>query len=161
MPKPKTAETPVATIIAFDFGLRRIGVAVGQTVTGSASPLGVVSNGSSGPDHDRIAALLKEWRPDKLVVGMPFHVDGRPGDMEKPIHAFIDELRRYKIAVTTVDERYTSLEAEEALRLARQSGSRGRIRKEDIDVAAAVLIAERYLARHRSEPVVREIHPSE
>lgn len=152
MPEPKTAESRVETIIAFDFGLRRIGVAVGQTVTGSASPLGVVSNNSGTPDHDRIAALIKEWRPEGLVVGMPMHADGSPSDMEKPIRAFIDELGQYHLAVSTIDERHTSQEAEEALRRARQSGSRGRIQKEDIDAAAAVLIAERYLAKRHAKP---------
>src|SRR5210317_1283310 len=58
------------TILAFDFGLRRIGVAVGQDVTGSASPLGVVNNRETGVDFDGVAALINEWRPTLLVVGM-------------------------------------------------------------------------------------------
>ena len=139
MPGPRT-------ILAFDFGLRRIGVAVGQDVTGSASPLGVVSNRESGIDHGRIAALIREWRPTTLVVGMPAHADGSPSEMQVPVRAFIDELGRYDLPVATVDERYTSVEAERVLRDARAAGSRGRIAKEEIDSAAAVFIAERYLA---------------
>jgi putative Holliday junction resolvase len=135
-----------ATILAFDFGLRRIGVAVGQSVTGSASPLGVVANREAGVDHDAIAALLREWRPGLLVVGMPAHSDGSPSEMQAPVEAFIEELGRYELPVKTVDERYTSVEAERVLKEARAGGSRGRIRKEDIDSAAAVFIAERYLA---------------
>ena len=136
----------VGTILAFDFGLRRIGVAVGQDVTGSASPLGVVANRESGVDHAAIAALICEWRPTTLVVGMPAHADGSPSEMQVPVKAFITELGRYGLPVVTVDERYTSVEAERVLKEARAGGSRGRISKEDIDSAAAVFIAERYLS---------------
>lgn len=139
MPAPKT-------ILAFDFGLRRIGVAVGQSVTGSASPLAVVANRDTGVDQDAIAALIREWRPTQLVVGMPAHADGSASDMRQPILEFVDALKRYGLPVATVDERYTSIEAEQTLKQARASGTRGRISKEDIDSAAAVFIAERYLA---------------
>lgn len=134
------------TILAFDFGLRRIGVAVGQDVTGSASPLGVVSNRVEGVDHAAIAALIAEWQPSIIVVGMPAHADGSPSEMQAPVDAFIEELQRYGLPVETVDERYTSIDAERALRDARAAGSRGRISKGMIDSAAAVFIAERYLS---------------
>ena len=134
-----------ATILAFDFGLRRIGVAVGQSVTGSASPLGVVANRDSGIDHDAIRDFINEWRPSTLVVGMPTHADGSPSEIQATVEAFIDELGRYEITVETEDERYTSVEAERVLKQARAGGTRGRISKEDIDSAAAVFIAERFL----------------
>ena len=134
------------TILAFDFGLRRIGVAVGQSVTGSASPLGTIANRESGIDREAIAALLREWRPTLLVVGMPMHADGSASDMQNPVEAFIEQLRSFGLPVESVDERYTSAEAERVLKEARASGSRGRITKEEIDSAAAVFIAERYLA---------------
>lgn len=134
------------TILAFDFGLRRIGVAVGQDITASASPVGVVANGESGADHERIRAIIREWHPTRLVVGMPTHADGSPGPMTAAVEAFIDELAQYELPVSTIDERYSSLEAEQALKNARKLGSRGRISKQDIDAAAAVFIAERYLA---------------
>jgi putative Holliday junction resolvase len=134
------------TILAFDYGRRRIGVAVGQTITASASPLGVVSNDFSGPDQAKISALIKEWRPNRLVVGMPAHADGSASDMQNYVNQFIEILTVYDLAVETVDERYTSVEAEAALKNARAAGTRGRISKEEIDSAAAVLIAERYLA---------------
>src|SRR5690606_25762510 len=66
------------TVLAFDFGGSRIGVAVGQSVTGSAGPLGVVANGPRGPDWERIDALVREWRPSRLIVGLPLHADGSP-----------------------------------------------------------------------------------
>ena len=134
------------TILAFDFGLRRIGVAVGQDITGSASPLGTVNNRDDGVDHAAIAALIKEWGPSGIVVGMPSHADGSPSDMQEPIEAFILELQRYGLGIDTVDERHTSVEAKQALKQARASGTRGRISKEMIDSAAAVFIAERYLS---------------
>lgn len=144
---PDTPEAhPPATILAFDFGHRRIGVAVGQTVTGSASPLGVVRNGEAGPDQARIAALIKEWRPTRLVVGMPAHADGSPSEMQQHVRGFVDSLGVYALPTDTIDERYTSIEAEAALKQARAAGTSGRISKEMIDSAAAVFIAERYLA---------------
>ena len=133
------------TILAFDFGLRRIGVAVGQDVTGSASPLGVIDNSENGADREAIRRIVDEWSPDRLVVGMPLHTDGSMSEMSNAVRSFVDELAAYDLPVETTDERYTSMEAEAALRNARQQGSRGRISKEDIDAAAAVFIAERYL----------------
>jgi putative Holliday junction resolvase len=135
------------TILAFDFGLRRIGVAVGQDITASASPVGVVANGESGADHERIRAIIREWHPTRLVVGMPTHANGSPGPMTAAVEAFIDELAQYELPISTIDERYSSLEAEQALKNARKLGSRGRISKQDIDATAAVFIAERYLSK--------------
>ncbi len=138
MPHPRT-------VLSFDFGLRRIGVAVGQDVTGSASPLGVIGNCDNGVDHERLSALIKEWQPTQLVVGMPSHADGSPSEMQLPVKRFIEELARYGLPIDTVDERYTSIEAERVLKEARAAGTRGRISKDMIDSAAAVFIAERYL----------------
>ena len=134
------------TLLAFDFGLRRIGVAVGQDVTGSASPLGVVPNGEHGVDHAAIGKLIDEWHPSTLVVGIPLHADGSPGEMTAAVESFIEDLAVHGLPIETTDERYSSIEAEQVLKNARQQGSRGRISREDIDAAAAVFIAERYLA---------------
>lgn len=138
---PATPET----ILAFDFGLRRIGIAVGQSVTASASPLGIVSNSENGPDFASIEKIIKEWRPSRLIVGLPMHADGTPGEMQAHVEEFVRELQRYQLKIDTVDERYTSREAEAVLKKARAAGSRGRISREMIDSAAAVFIAERFL----------------
>ena len=143
---PDSGRRAPETILAFDFGLRRIGVAVGQSVTASANPLGVVQNSDSGPDFDAIAKFIDEWRPARLVVGMPLHADGEPGEMQAHVEEFVRELWRFQLPVDTIDERYTSLEAEEALKQSRAAGTRGRISRDVIDSAAAVFIAERYLA---------------
>ena len=134
------------TILCFDFGLRRIGVAVGQDVTGSASPLGIIRNSDDGFDHSHIDRLIAEWHPTALVVGMPAHADGSATDLQPAIDAFIEGLTRYELPVETVDERYTSVEAEQVLKKARAEGRIGRISKAMIDSAAAVMIAERYLS---------------
>ena len=115
-------------------------------MTGSASPIGVVANRETGIDHDKIADLVREWHPTGLVVGMPAHADGTPSDIHEHVEAFIDALEAYGLPIDTVDERYTSVEAERVLKGARAAGTRGRISKEMIDSAAAVFIAERYLA---------------
>ena len=144
--KPATPDTHLPeTILAFDYGLQRIGVAVGQDVTASASPVGIVGNGDDGVDHVRIRAIIREWQPTRLVVGMPRHADGSPSAMTAAVEAFIEELAQYGLPISEIDERYTSLEAEKALKNARKQGTRGRISKQDIDAAAAVFIAERYL----------------
>jgi putative Holliday junction resolvase len=145
---PDTPDFDPKTILAVDFGLRRIGIAVGQSITGSASPLGVVRNGEEGPDFDNLGKLIDEWQPSLIVVGMPRHADETPSDMTAHVERFIEELRRYDLPIETIDERNTSTEARAVLKNARAAGSRGRIKKEMIDSAAAVFIAERYLASH-------------
>src|SRR3990170_6494790 len=97
---------PDETILVFDFGLRRIGVAVGQTVTRSASPVGVVSNSSAGPDWQRIGTLIKEWGAARLVVGMPLNVDGSLSEISAEVDTFITELKRFSLPVESTDERY-------------------------------------------------------
>lgn len=142
---PDTPERRPESILALDFGLRRIGVAVGQQITDSASPLGVISNGTNGPDWKSLERLVDEWRPTRLVVGMPTHMDGSPSDLSDAVTAFMQALRRFDLPVDPVDENLSSREAGELLRQQRAAGKRGRISKELIDSTAAVLIAERWL----------------
>ena len=137
------------TILAFDFGLRRIGIAVGQSVSRSANPLGVVANRETGPDLGAISRLIEEWRPRRLVVGIPTRDGGLASDMDAPVRRFIKDLSQFGLPIEAVDERNTSLEAEERLKNSRTAGNRGRISREDIDATAAALIAERYLAMTR------------
>jgi len=136
------------TLLAFDYGRRRIGVAVGQAITGSATAIGAAGNGPGGPDWAQLDKWIREWRPDRLVVGQPTHADGSATDVGKEAVRFATELGRYGIPVNMVDERYSSLEAEARLRESRARGLRGRIRKEQVDAVAAVLIAERWLAEN-------------
>ena len=143
-PEPLRAET----LLAFDFGHRRIGVAVGQQITASARPLGTAANGPSGPDWPQISRWIDEWQPDRLIVGLPLHADGSASDLSEDALGFINELARFERPVESVDERYSSLEARELLKRERASGRRGRIDKKTIDATAAMLIAERWLSQN-------------
>lgn len=130
------------TVMAFDFGLKRIGVAVGQTVTGSASPLGVVTPRGGEPDWAALGRLISEWRPSALVVGLPYNMDMSEQEMTGHARRFAEGLaERFPLPVHTVDERLSSREAEAQLKERRQQG-RKRVSREDIDGAAACVILE-------------------
>ena len=146
---PVTPERQPETIVALDYGLRRIGVAVGQQVTGSATPLAVIGNGDAGPDWQALSAIVTTWRPSRLVVGMPAHADGSASPLSARVAGFVDQLSRFGLPVETVDERYSSLEAGQILKARRAAGGRRRIRKESLDSTAAMLIAERWLGGQR------------
>ena len=145
MPEAPDRAAP-RVILAFDFGRRRIGVASGDTISRSASPLGVLPPCSGGPPWDAIAALLAEWRPAVAVVGLPYNADGSESPLAREARAFAAELAgRYPVRVEMVDERYSSLEAQTRLREARVSGlRRKRVAKSDVDAAAACVILERW-----------------
>ena len=136
------------TVIAFDCGRRRIGAAVGQAVTASASPLGSARNGESGPDWAQIEGWIREWQPDRLLAGQPLNADGSESEFLDSVREFAKSLGRFELDIDWVDERYSSLEAEETLRQARAEGRRGRVQKPEVDAAAAVIIAERWLAQN-------------
>src|ERR1700733_2195494 len=130
------------TALGFDFGLKRIGVAVGQTVTGSASPLGVTAVRGGEPDWAAIGRYISEWRPASLVVGLPYNMDLSEQEMTQHARRFAEELaQRFPLPVHTVDERLSSREAEAQLKEQRQQGRR-RVSREDIDGAAACVILE-------------------
>ena len=118
------------TVLAFDFGLKRIGVAVGEPELRTAHPLPAVSHFS------KIQELVKEWKPTHLVVGLPTSAQGEAHAMTKQAEDFARRLeRRFKLPVARVDERYTSVEAERKLR---------GLKHKAIDSVAAQLILEQY-----------------
>lgn len=136
--------TSTTTVLAFDFGLKRIGVAVGQTVSGTASPVTTLDAASESL-WPQIDALLKEWRPGVLLVGEPLPRNGAEA-LFAGLRDFSRELASRKIPVYPVDESSSSIEANERLVARRQSGQGRRIRKADVDAEAARVIAERWLA---------------
>jgi putative holliday junction resolvase len=140
------ADHPGAAL-AFDFGLRRIGVASGHSLTGAAAPLATVSNGSSGPDWPAITALVNAYKPAVLVVGNPYNADGSPGAMSAAATSFAAELgARLQLPVERIDERWSSREASAELQQRRAAGTRKRrVQRADIDSAAAAIILERWL----------------
>ena len=138
-------EKPLQTAIGFDFGLKRIGMAVGQSLTKSASPLGVVAMRGGEPDWAAITGLIREWRPGALVVGLPYNMDLSEQDMTQKARHFAEQLaERFPLPVHTVDERLSSREAEAALKERRRQGRR-RVTREDIDGAAACVILESWV----------------
>lgn len=137
----------VQTVLAFDFGLKRIGIAAGDTLTASAAPRPAAAVHQQGPDWDAIAREVRMLSPRLLVVGAPYNADGTPGTLAPAARRFAAELeRRFGLRVKMVDERWSSLEASAALKAKRSSGERRRrVRKEDVDSAAAAVILERWL----------------
>ena len=129
------------TILAFDFGLRRIGVAVGEPETGTAHPLpGIAASGDAR--FAAIGALVAQWRPAALVVGLPLAESGTAHDMTRRAERFARQLHgRFRLPVELVDERFTSVEAEERMR-GRKAGRLA------VDSVAAQLILEQYLHEH-------------
>lgn len=140
--------TAAQTVLAFDFGLKRIGIACGDTLTRSAAPQGAVPAGPAGPDWKAIARAVHALAPAVLVVGAPYNADGSEGTLTASARAFAAELeRRFALPVHLVDERYSSLEASAELKERRARGARGRrLGRSDIDSAAAAVILGRWFA---------------
>jgi putative Holliday junction resolvase len=134
------------TVLAFDFGLKRIGIASGDTLTRSAAPRPAAVSGAAGPDWSAITREVTILRPARLIVGAPYNADGTEGPMTAAARAFAAELgRRFALPVHLVDERFSSLEATAALRERRASGTRRRrVTKADIDSTAACVILGRF-----------------
>ncbi len=133
-------------VIGFDYGARRIGVAVGNRVSGSARALDVVGNGANGPDWTRIAALLREWRPDGLLVGLPLTLDAGEQANSRNARAFADALHeRFALPVEMVDERLTSRAASERFAERRAGGGAKRKHAATLDAIAAEIIVEQWL----------------
>ncbi|MCU0760432.1 MAG: Holliday junction resolvase RuvX [Steroidobacteraceae bacterium] len=151
MPEPAPPGAP-QVLLGIDFGLRRIGLAVGDTVTGRARPrpaLVVAAGREPGePEFERLARELRDSGAARIVVGCPYNPDGTQGALAARAAGFAAELgRRHRLPVHLVDERYSSLEATETLRTMRASGARrSRVAKPDVDSAAAAVILERWMA---------------
>jgi putative Holliday junction resolvase len=151
-----TPESP-RSLIALDFGLRRIGVATGTCVTGIASALTTLSATNGEPDWTALGNILRDWKPDILVLGLPLNIDGSDSEMTTRVREFAVVLEsRYQKQVSFIDERYTSAEAEALLKEERRSGTRIRkIKKEDVDARAAQLIAESWMQNKGATPAAR------
>ncbi|OIM98068.1 Holliday junction DNA helicase RuvA [Idiomarina sp. MD25a] len=131
------------TIIGFDFGTKSIGVAVGQSITGTASILKALKAQDGIPNWNVVEQLLKEWQPERVVVGLPLNMDGTEQPLTQRAKKFGNRLHgRFNVPVDFQDERLTSTAAREAL--FEREGYRG-LEKGKVDSAAALLIVEDYL----------------
>ncbi|MFT6902550.1 MAG: putative Holliday junction resolvase [Colwellia sp.] len=130
------------TILGFDFGKKYIGVAVGQEITGLASPLGSVKARDGIPDWDKMTKFMQEWQPDFIVVGLPLNMDGSEQPLTHDAKKFGNRVSgRFGVKVEFQDERLTTATAKEALFA--QGGYRN-LKKDNIDAASAKLIIESY-----------------
>jgi putative holliday junction resolvase len=126
----------IDTILGFDFGIKRIGLAIGNTLILQAQPLAVVTGASNDVKFAQIGALIEQWRPARLVVGVPFHPDGAQHEMTLRCRRFANQLHgRFKLPIELVDERYSS-----AVIPAR--------RGDVIDALAASIILQQYFDSH-------------
>jgi putative Holliday junction resolvase len=129
-----------ATVLAFDFGTRRIGVAVGTTITRSARPLTTIDAPNGEARDAAIARVIEEWQPELLVVGLPVHADGTPHAMTERARCFGEQLnQRFAIPVAYADERHTSELASAAL------AGQGREGRQKRDETAAQIILQGWL----------------
>ena len=134
---------PELTVLGFDFGLKRIGVAVGNTLTGTATPLAVLPAQDGAPDWAQVEALRREWQPARLLVGLPLNMDDSESELSTRARRFANRLNgRLGLPVELVDERLTSFAARGELLAGGQR--RGR---PAVDALAAALIIEGWLGR--------------
>lgn len=131
------------TIMAVDYGTGSIGFAIGQQLTGTASPLKAVKAKDGTPNWDEVEKLLKEWLPDLVVVGLPLNMDGTEQPMTARAKKFANRLHgRFGVQVTTHDERLTTVDAKAHLF---ERGGYRNLKKGNIDSQSAVVILESYL----------------
>jgi putative Holliday junction resolvase len=136
--------TPIGhrTVIGFDFGKKYIGVAVGQEITGSASPLGSIKANDGIPNWDSLASYLNEWQPDLIVVGLPLNMDGSEQQLTLDAKKFGQRIAgRFGLKVDFQDERLTTADAKEQLF---SRGGYKNLKKDNIDAESARLIIESY-----------------
>ena len=133
---------PLATVLAFDFGTRRIGMAIGNTLTGSARELATLDEPRDAQRWEAIASIIAEWQPQILVVGLPVHADGTPHAMTERAAAFAQRLHStFALVVETADERHTT-QAAQAEVGATHGGRKARATR---DAVAARLILQGWL----------------
>ncbi len=126
------------TVLAFDFGLKRIGVAVGNTLIRQAQPLHVIDEATNDGKFDAISQLIAEWQPQRVVIGLPLHPDGAEHEMSVRCRRFANQIHgRFGVETVLVDERYTSAVLTQR-------------RDQRIDHEAAALILQQYFDAHES-----------
>lgn len=134
------------TLLAFDFGTKSIGVAIGQQLTGTARPLTALKAQDGIPDWNKIEALLKEWQPDRVVVGLPLNMDGTEQPLTARARKFANRLHgRFGVQVDLHDERLSTVEAR--AELFERGGFRA-LSKGSVDSLSAVIILESWFENH-------------
>ena len=141
---------PLRLLLGIDYGSKQIGVAVGQVITGQARELCVLKAQNGVPDWQKVEALIKEWQPDAIVVGLPLNMDGSASEMSARAEKFARRLNgRFNLPVHMHDERLTTYAAK-GERLAQ--GQRGGYRENPVDALAAALLLQGWLEANPSAP---------
>jgi putative Holliday junction resolvase len=136
------------TLLGFDFSKNRIGIAVGNELTGSITPLETLTARNQKPDWDGLTRLINEWQPDLCVVGLPLTEDGEEQEASQAARRFANQLNgRYQVPVELVDERYSTREAQSLIQASAMS-KKDRQNKTNIDKIAAQLILQSWLENH-------------
>ncbi len=136
----------IQSVLGFDYGERRIGIATGQTITASATPLTTLKCINQKPDWVAIEKLITQWQPDALIVGLPLYLDGNSSDMTAKAERFARQLEgRFHLPVFTINESLTSFEAEQQLQ---QNKKIDQHNKEEIDKMAAAIIVQNWLEQN-------------
>jgi len=151
---PSSSQARPETLLAFDFGVRHIGVALGNTLSGSARPLTLIDSAPTDQRFARIAELIRTWQPDRLVVGRPLDEDGSLTETTRLAERFANQLRgRFGLAVEAVDERFSSREAQAIIAAAGRRAAHGVHKKSQDDPMAAAVILFQYLdGLRRAQP---------
>lgn len=137
-------------VLGIDYGARRIGLATGNTVTGTARPLNTIRH--DGEPLDDIDRIINEWKPGRIIVGLPLAADGSETDMSRAARGFVADLqaRHGDITIEFQDERYSSRIADSHFAQARRDGHARRRDARNLDSVAAAIIVESWLAAHGS-----------
>ena len=156
VPESPDEAWPEGTWLGFDFGLRRIGVASGQTATRTAGPLDMVAHGKRAPDWAHLRRLISEWRPVGVVVGLPLGKDGEATPMSRRAKRFGRQLAEESgIALAFFDERLSSYAAEADFASRRAEGSARRKDAARLDATAAAIILQNWLQSLPQEDLLR------
>lgn len=136
---------PHDILLGFDFGMKRIGVAVGQTVTKTATPLGTIKANKGSPNWEMLIPFVKKWHPNAMVVGIPLNMDGTEQPLTQAARQFAKALQeRFQLPVYGMDERLTSVEAKARVF---DAGGYKALQNAEIDSFAAQLILQNWLAQ--------------
>lgn len=139
------AKTGQRTVLSFDFGTKSIGVAVGQEITGTASPLNALKAVDGIPDWQKVADIFNEWSPQLVIVGLPLNMDGSQQDVTFAAKKFANRLHaKFRVAVQTSDERLTTVDAKARLF---ELGGYKKLDKQKVDSVSACLIFESWFER--------------
>lgn len=149
--------TPEGVMIGFDFGLKRIGVAIGQTLTQTATPEAIVNSRDGVPDWEHITLLFEQWQPNAIIVGLPMRLDGSEQALTQPARKFGQRLSgRYHRPVYFIEEQLSSIEAEN-----RQKQQKSRQKNQKIDDHAAQIILENWLQTQWPELIANQTNNAE